>query len=266
VFITSKRCAEIELGGDESKCFKKPLIMAFLIGILQGFSRINYDESMNWLISPLSVGIVDFPAYLLGTILIILLPGPNSLYVLSISSLKGWRAGAWASLGIFIGDTVLMIGVVLGAASLLNSSTPLFNFIRILGAIYLAWMGYGLIQDGFRRWRVVRRTTTGGYKAHYLNTLHPTIAALALSLTNPKAIFFFVSFFTQFIQPDYAQPLHTFLYLAVVLQIISMAYLASLIFVGQFFSSYFQQHSRYAAVLLIVVGILLFGFAGKLLL
>jgi leucine efflux protein len=45
-----------------------------------------------------------------------------------------------------------------------------------------------------------------------------------------------------------------------------MAYLASLIFVGQFFSSYFRQHSRYAAVLLIAVGTLLLGFAGKLLL
>ena len=221
---------------------------------------------MNWFISPLSVGIVDFPAYLLGTILIILLPGPNSLYVLSISSLKGWRAGAWASLGIFIGDTVLMIGVVLGAASLLNSSPPLFHFLRILGAMYLAWMGYGLIKDGFRRWRDAQWASAEGYKAHYLNTVHPSIAALALSLTNPKAIFFFVSFFTQFIKPDYAQPLHTFLYLAVVLQIISMAYLASLIFIGQFFSSYFRKHTRYAAVLLIAVGTLLLGFAGKLLL
>ena len=240
--------------------------MAFRQQDYKGFPEFNYDESMNWYISPLSVGIVDFPTYLLGTILIILLPGPNSLYVLSISSIKGWRAGAWASLGIFIGDAVLMIGIVLGAASLLNSSPPLFNFIRILGAIYLAWMGYGLIKDGFSRWRIAQQVSAEGYQAHYLNTLHPWIAALALSLTNPKAIFFFVSFFAQFIQPDNAQPLYTFLYLAVVLQIISMAYLAGLIFVGQFFSSYFRQHSRYAAVLLIAVGTLLLGFAGKLLL
>jgi hypothetical protein len=42
VFMTSKRNAEIELGGDESNCFKKPPIMAFLVTKLQGFSRINY--------------------------------------------------------------------------------------------------------------------------------------------------------------------------------------------------------------------------------
>jgi leucine efflux protein len=202
----------------------------------------------------------------LGTVLIILLPGPNSLYVLSISSLKGWRAGAWASLGIFIGDAVLMIGVVLGAATLLNSSPPLFNFLRIMGTVYLAWMGLSFIKGGFRRWHVAQRAMSGDDKAHTLSAVHPLIAAIALSLTNPKAIFFFVSFFPQFIQPDHAQPLYAFFYLAVVLQVISMTYLASLIFVGQFFLSYFQQHARFAAALWFAVGILLLGFAGKLLL
>ena len=108
--------------------------MAFSLWNYKGFPEFNYDEVMNWFISPSSVGIVDFPTYLLGVIFTILFPGPNSLYVLSISSLKGWRAGAWASLGIFIGDAILMMGVSLGAASLLNSSPPLFHSLQILVA------------------------------------------------------------------------------------------------------------------------------------
>jgi leucine efflux protein len=99
-----------------------------------------------------------------------------------------------------------------------------------------------------------------------LNTLHPALAALTLSLTNPKAIFFFVSFFAQFIQPEYAYPAYTFLYLACVLQVVSMTYLTGLIFAGQFFLSFFTRHTHYAAVLWLTVGILLIGFAGKLLL
>ena len=221
---------------------------------------------MDWFISPSSVGIVDFPTYLLGVIFTILFPGPNSLYVLTIASLKGWRAGAWASLGIFIGDAILMIGVALGAATLLNSSPSTFNFIRMLGAAYLAWMGYGFIRDGMRRWRGDQIVVTEKGGAHYLNSLHPLIASLTLSLTNPKAIFFFVSFFAQFIQPGYAHPVHTFLYLAVVLQLVSMTYLAGLIFLGQYFLGFFKKHSRYAAILWLVVGMLLVGFAAKLLL
>lgn len=221
---------------------------------------------MDWFISPSSVGIVDFPTYLLGVIFTILFPGPNSLYVLTIASLRGWRAGAWASLGIFIGDAILMIGVALGAATLLNSSPSTFNFLRMLGAAYLAWMGYGFISDGMRRWRGDQTVVTENGEAHYLNTLHPLIASLTLSLTNPKAIFFFVSFFAQFIQPGYAHPVHTFLYLAVVLQLVSMTYLAGLIFLGQYFLGFFKKHSRYAAILWLAVGMLLVGFAAKLLL
>jgi leucine efflux protein len=185
---------------------------------------------------------------------------------LSISSLKGWRAGAWASLGIFIGDAILMMGVSLGAASLLNSSPPLFHSLQILGATYLVWMGYGFICDGAKRWQGAQLMAEGSGGTHYLNTLHPAIAALTLSLTNPKAIFFFVSFFAQFIQPEYAHPAYPFLYLACVLQVVSMTYLTGLIFTGQFFLSFFTRHSHYAAVLWLTVGILLIGFAGKLLL
>jgi leucine efflux protein len=221
---------------------------------------------MEWFITPSSVGIVDFPAYLAGVIITILFPGPNSLYVLTAASLKGWRAGVWASLGIFIGDAILMIGVALGAATLLDSSPAIFNVIRVLGAAYLAWMGYGFIRDGVGRWRGAQANAVADGGVHYLNALHPLLAALALSLTNPKAIFFFVSFFAQFIQPGYAHPVHTFLYLAVVLQLVSMTYLTGLILAGQYFLNFFKKHSRYAAILWLVVGMLLVGFAGKLLL
>ena len=106
---------------------------------LQGFSRINYDVAMEWftfsLLSPTNAGIIDFPTYVIGTVITILFPGPNSLYVLTITSQKGWRHGVWATLGIFIGDSILMIAVALGAASLLISSPLIFNLVRIVGAL-----------------------------------------------------------------------------------------------------------------------------------
>jgi leucine efflux protein len=224
---------------------------------------------MEWsaitLLSPANAGIADFSSYLLGTILIILLPGPNSLYVLTISTQKGWRHGAWGAMGIFIGDSILMIAVALGAASMLMSSPVLFQSVRIAGALYLGWMGFGLLRSGQQRW--TSSTNTGAYEIQErLMQLHPLIAALSLSLTNPKAIFFFIAFFSQFIRPDFAHPTYTFIYLAVVLQIMSMAYLAGLIFAGQYFSKYFQQRQRLAAGLWLVTGILFISFAVRLVL
>ncbi len=222
---------------------------------------------MEWLLSPSNAGIIDFPTYLLGTIFTILFPGPNSLYVLTVTTQKGWRAGSWAALGIFIGDSILMLGVALGAASLLASSPVIFNVVRSLGALYLAWLGIGLLQGGRLRWSGVQeRSDQLAVKASLIDHLHPLLAALALSLTNPKAIFFFVSFFSQFIQPDFAHPIHTFLYLACVLQLMSMSYLTGLICIGQIFLRFFTEHPRWAAVLWIVVGFLLLAFALHLLL
>ncbi|MBU3626116.1 leucine efflux protein LeuE [Polynucleobacter sp. JS-Safj-400b-B2] len=222
---------------------------------------------MEWLslslLSPANAGIVDFSSYLLGTLFVILLPGPNSLYVLTIALAKGWRSGAWGALGIFIGDSLLMIAVALGAASLLMSSPMVFSFVRTLGAMYFAWMGFGLLRSGQQRW--TKQDTKTREVQMRLMQLHPLFAALTLSLTNPKAIFFFIAFFSQFIRPDVENPTYTFLYLAIVLQVMSMAYLASLIFVGQIFLKFFQRQPRVAAGLWMFAGMLFIGFAIRLL-
>jgi leucine efflux protein len=224
---------------------------------------------MEWsvltLLSPANAGIADFSSYLLGTLLIILLPGPNSLYVLTISTQKGWRHGAWGAIGIFIGDSILMIAVALGAASMLMSSPVLFQAVRIAGALYLGWMGIGLLQSGRQRWNLSSKTNAYEIQARLMQ-LHPLIAAFSLSLTNPKAIFFFIAFFSQFIRPDFAHPAYTFMYLAVVLQMMSMAYLTVLIFAGQYFSSYFQSRQRLAAGLWLLTGVLFISFAIRLVL
>ena len=221
---------------------------------------------MEWLLSPSSAGIIEFPTYLLGTLFTILFPGPNSLYVLTITAQKGWRSGAWAAIGIFIGDSVLMIGVALGAATLLASSPIIFNVVRTLGAIYIAYLGMSLVCGGKIRWSTaVGSKHSEAVNQDFIIDLHPFIAALALSLTNPKAIFFFVAFFAQFIRPDFAYPIHTFLYLACTLQLMSMTYLTVLICTGQTFLRFFQKRSRWAAVLWIFVGLLLIAFAVRLL-
>ena len=225
---------------------------------------------MEWLthslLSPSNAGIIDFPSYLMGTIFTILFPGPNSLYVLTIAAQKGWRFGVWGALGIFIGDSILMIAVALGAASLLLSSPLLFNVVRTFGALYLGWMGLGLLRGGIGRWQQPLHTEPGNAMQARVMRLHPLVAALTLSLTNPKAILFFISFFSQFIRPDFANPAHTFFYLAIVLQLLSMVYLASLICLGQIFLQFFQQQQRLAAALWMLAGTLFIGFAIRLLL
>lgn len=213
------------------------------------------------------VGIVHFPSYVVGAILIVLLPGPNSLYALAISAERGWRKGLWASAGIVLGDSIIMLSVALGAATVLASSPLTYNLLRLLGILYLAWLGLGIIRGGLTRFQVKEPTTARPYflQISGIVRLHPFLAALLLSLTNPKAIFFFVSFFTQFVDPGFNQPALGFFYLAVVTQLISIAYLAILIGSGQSCLGLISRYPTIAASIWLAIGTLFIAFSVNLL-
>jgi leucine efflux protein len=213
-------------------------------------------------------GIIHFSSYLLGAILIILLPGPNSLYVLALSAEQGWRKGVWASAGIVVGDAIIMLSVALGAATVLASSPLIYAMLRLLGAGYLAWLGLGIIRVGLVRLQAKEATarTSSLPQAEAILRLHPFLAALLLALTNPKAIFFFISFFTQFVDPDFHQPALGFFYLALVTQCISIAYLVTLIGAGQYCLGFVKAHPRIAASLWLATGVLFIAFSLRLLL
>ena len=213
-------------------------------------------------------GIIHFSSYLLGAILIILLPGPNSLYVLALSAEQGWRKGVWASAGIVVGDAIIMLSVALGAATVLASSPLIYAILRLLGAGYLAWLGLGIIRVGLVRLQAKEATarTSSLPQAEAILRLHPFLAALLLALTNPKAIFFFISFFTQFVDPDFHHPALGFFYLALVTQCSSMTYLAILIGAGQHCLGWIKAHPRIAASLWLATGVLFIAFSLRLLL
>ena len=213
-------------------------------------------------------GIIHFSSYLLGAILIILLPGPNSLYVLALSAEQGWRKGIWASAGIVVGDAIIMLSVTLGAATVLASSPLTYSALRLLGAGYLAWLGLGIIRLGIARLQAKGPSEKAPHlmQAEAIMRLHPFLAALLLALTNPKAIFFFISFFTQFVDPDFHRPALGFFYLALVTQCISMMYLAILIGAGQHCLGLVKAHPLIAASLWLATGMLFIAFSLRLLL
>lgn len=90
-------------------------------------------------------GITDLSTYLLGTLFIVLLPGPNSLYVLSVAAQRGVRLGFQGACGIFVGDTILMVLSATGVASVLKGLPALFFVLKYAGAAYLAWIGLAML-------------------------------------------------------------------------------------------------------------------------
>ncbi|MFD9031241.1 leucine efflux protein LeuE [Streptomyces sp. NPDC059567] len=211
------------------------------------------------------LGVTDLPTYLAGLVLIILLPGPNSLYVLSVAARKGTRTGYKAAAGVFTGDAVLMTLAALGAASLLQTTPLLFMIVKYAGAGYLTWMAIGMLRAAWSMWRARGELTAEEPEtAPAAGGENPYRRALIISLFNPKAILFLISFFVQFVDPGYAYPALSFLVLGTLLQLGSFLYLTTLIFGGTRLAAAFRRRRRLSAGATSAAGALFLGFAAKL--
>ena len=198
-------------------------------------------------------GVTDLWTYVLGAFGIILLPGPNSLYVLSVATARGVKAGYQGAFGVFLGDTILLLLTALGAASLLRSNPSLFLVVKYFGAAYLAWVGVNLIWAAIQKWR--SKAEEGAPVTETpVNLQHPFKRALVISLLNPKAILFLLSFFVQFIDPNYDTPAIPFLILSAIIMVFSALYLSALIFLGARLANAFRARQRLTASLSSTVG------------
>ncbi|GGL15268.1 leucine efflux protein [Sphaerisporangium melleum] len=208
-------------------------------------------------------GITNIWAYVIGAFLIILLPGPNSLYVLTMGAQRGVRSGYRAAAGVFVGDSVLMVLSAAGVASLLQSSPLLFGIVKYSGAAYLAWLGFNMIRAARRSWRGEDRPDDRPVE-QAPDLADPFRKALTISLLNPKAILFFISFFVQFVDPHYGAPALSFLILGAICQFFSVLYLSALIFGGSYLAGQFRRRRRLSAGLTSGVGAIFLAFGAKL--
>lgn len=238
-------------------------------------------------------GIPDYWPFLVGSVLIVLLPGPNSMLVLATAARHGVATGYRAAAGTMLGDLVLMSLSVGGAASLLRSHPSAFSVVKYLGAGYLVWLGFGMVRAGVRMLRArslppvpadveapvaaeardvaeargvteARDVTNEPPGPVKRSRRGPFLTALVVCLLNPKSILFFVAFFVQFLSPSDPHPLRSFAVLAVTMQAISFLYLTSLIFGGSYLAERFRRHRRVSGTGTASVGLAFMAFGAKL--
>jgi len=212
-----------------------------------------------------SFGVINYITYFLGALFVILLPGPNSLYVLALSARQGASTGWAAVAAVLLGDSLLILATTLGAVTILTTYPAIFMAIKYAGAAYLSYIGYHLLKDAIHTWRkkddaelqrsiTVKQTSKG----------QAFRKALLVSLLNPKAILFFLSFFAQFVDPEYAQPAIPFLILAVTIQTMSFLYLTVLVYAGQTLAEAFRKRKKVSSISGGGVGVGFVAFAVKL--
>ncbi len=203
------------------------------------------------------LGITDPVTYVAGATAIILMPGPNSLFALSVASRRGVRAGFAAAAGIFTGDLILMLAAALGVASLMHAYPVAFDVVRYAGAAYLAWLGVKLLLDRGNK-RAMEDVQAD------IPARHIYRQAMSISLVNVKAIIFFMAFFPQFVDPSYPHIWLTFGALGITVQILSLSYLSFLILAGANIARKLSGRAWIATVLKKLTGTLFLSFGARL--
>ncbi|MCR9220853.1 MAG: LysE family translocator [Alphaproteobacteria bacterium] len=131
-----------------------------------------------------------------ATIALLAIPGPVVMLLLGHTLGRGPRAAAAVVPGVMLGDLAAMSASLLGAGALLSASADLFLALKIAGAAYLLWLGFGLWRAPADGLASARQRTGGGLAAFRDGFL--------VTAFNPKDIVFFVAFLPQFLSADRA--------------------------------------------------------------
>ena len=206
-----------------------------------------------------SYGVLNVITYAIGALALVLVPGPNSIYVFKTSIQQGERRAMQAAAAVVLGDALLIFLAYIGIASLLQTHPALFDAVRLGGAAYLAYLGL------FTLWDTYRKKNAKQAEGHAIKEASsPFKTSLIISLANPKAILFYVSFFVQFIDPTYPDAWVPYLILAGILQVFNIAYMTALCFAGQRIVNFAGSSPILCKLGNTMVGSLFLGFAGKL--
>ncbi len=202
------------------------------------------------------MGIQDLWTFLAAVLVFLALPGPGTFTLLTATGRGGIRGGYTALGGLLLGDQILMWLALAGVAALLKANPLVFHAVQYLGAAYLVWVGIGLL-----RRQQSDETGAGGIR---LQPGRYFRQAILVSLLNPKAILFYMAFLPLFIDPRQHQGLVTFIALAGVIFVVSVAYCSLLIVIGNLARRRLIQHPRIADALRRVAGVFLLGFGIRL--
>ncbi|MEE1675820.1 LysE family translocator [Agarivorans aestuarii] len=147
------------------------------------------------------LGINEIWLFVVSGILLNLIPGPDSLYVMARSASQGFKAGSVAALGIGAGTFVHIGAAAFGLSAILASSAAAFTVVKVIGCVYLLYMGLSMALAKNKPAASMSLANGKDAGAKYSKIFRQGFLTNSL---NPKVALFFLAFVPQFI--DAAEP------------------------------------------------------------
>ncbi|WP_353463285.1 LysE family translocator [Mammaliicoccus sciuri] len=138
--------------------------------------------------------IVSFQLFLITVLIICITPGIDMMFILNRSISQGRDAGIYSALGVSVGAVVHTVLSGLGLSVILQTSVVLFTIIKIIGAVYLIYLGIQMF--------ISKQSSISIKKTVYQSRRKLFLQGVITNVTNPKVALFFISFIPQFISVD----------------------------------------------------------------
>ena len=156
-------------------------------------------------------GTHDLLLFVVSGLLVCVVPGPDTLYIVGRSSTQGIRAGATAALGIGFGILVHITAAAVGLSAILATSGSAFTVVKIAGAAYLVYIGVSMIRtpDSVSEPGLKQKSSPATLRAIFLQ-------GFLTDVLNVKVALFFLAFLPQFVTVEATSKPLAFLFLGMI--------------------------------------------------
>jgi len=200
--------------------------------------------------------IQNFDVFLITTIIFIIVPGIDAMFVLSRSVSNGRASGIASSAGIATGAFIHTILSTVGLSLLLSQSIVLFTALKIIGGLYLIYIGIKSIvqkSDGIK----IKQVLAVSLKKDYWQGVITNVA-------NPKNILFYLSFLPQFVSTDSVENALPFLILGATFSFVVLIWYISVSFFTSFATKDIKDSKLFNTIMNKVSGVVFVGLGVKL--
>ena len=211
-------------------------------------------------------GIENYLGFVLAAILLNLTPGSDSMYIITRSISQGQTAGFYSVLGIISGILIHTLLAALGLSVLLANSPTAFMIVKYIGASYLCYLGVKMLMS--KQQPLIGASLQENGKPSSAKTLDYWQIYKQGMLTNtfnPKVALFFLAFFPQFIDPNYAHSTLSFLLLGLTFAATGFIWCLCLALLASKFSENLRKKPSIEAILNKISGVVFIGLGIKLL-
>ena len=191
--------------------------------------------------------------FLITSILLIITPGQDFMLVMTRSISMGRKAGLATISGVSSSLVIHSFLVAFGLGALLQRSETLFTTMKIIGALYLLYLGIKTF--------MARPVSLDIKESNQIAVRRLFLEGLISNLCNPKVIIFYIAFLPQFIAADNPHTTETLLILGMVFAVITFVLIGAIGLLAGSLSGWLRKNQFVQSMLNKISGTILIGFA-----